>query len=200
MARKYVLKRRAERQEETRQRIVEAVVALHEEVGPAQTTISAIAERAGVERLTVYRHFPDERSLFEACSARFDELHPRPDPRPWTEIADPIERLRVALTQIYASFRESEQMLANVYRDAPRVAAIQSVLATYAPYWTRVSTILLDGWQPAADQQPLLAAAVGHALEFQTWRTLVRQHGLTDMEVVELMVCLVFCAAGGHCQ
>ena len=200
MARKYVLKQRAERQEETRQRIVEAVVALHEEVGPAQTTISAIAERAGVERLTVYRHFPDERSLFEACSARFDELHPRPDPRPWTEIADPIERLRVALTQIYASFRESEQMLANVYRDAPRVAAIQPVLATYAPYWTRVSTILLDGWQPAADQQPLLAAAVGHALEFQTWRSLVRQHGLTDMEAVELMVCLVFCTAGGHCQ
>ena len=200
MARKYVLKRRAERQEETRQRIVDAVVALHEEVGPAQTTISAIAERAEVERLTVYRHFPDERSLFEACSARFDELHPRPDPRPWTEIADPVERLRVALTQIYASFRESEQMLANVYRDAPRVAAIQPVLATYAPYWTRVSTILLDGWQPAADQQPLLAAAAGHALEFQTWRSLVRQHGLTDMEAVELMVCLVACADGCHGQ
>src|SRR5918911_4770036 len=168
---RYQKKRRAEQEAETRQRIVEAMVALHEEVGPAQTTISAIAERAGVERLTVYRHFPDERSLFEACSARFDELHPRPDPRLWTEIADPIERLRVALTQIYASFRESEQMLANVYRDAPRVAAIQPVLATYAPYWTRVSTILLDGWQPAADQQPLLAAPVGHALEFQTWRS-----------------------------
>src|SRR5918995_7197902 len=95
--RKYQKKRRAEQQAETRQRIVEAMVALHREVGPARTTISAIAERAGVERLTVYRHFPDEYSMFEACTSHYATEVPGPDPTAWADIEEPAERLRAAL-------------------------------------------------------------------------------------------------------
>src|SRR3954462_4827896 len=121
MPRKYELKRRAGRQAETHRRIVEATVALHEEVGPAHTSISAIAERAGVERLTVYRHFPDDASLFAACSHRFTEGHPPPDPETWAEIADPVARLRAALGAFYAFYRDGEGMLTNIERDAPQL-------------------------------------------------------------------------------
>src|SRR4051812_13594626 len=107
-SRKYEQKRRAEQQAETRRRIVEAMVALHGEVGPARTTISAIAERAGVERLTVYRHFEDETAMFEACSAHFAaEVAPPPDPAAWADMPDPAERLRTALLAFYAYFRRA---------------------------------------------------------------------------------------------
>jgi len=194
MARRYLLRRRAERQDRTHRRIVEAVVALHQEIGPARTTISAIAERAGVQRLTVYRHFPDETALYRACKACFDEMHPPPDPTQWERIEDPAARLGSALGQLYAHFRATEAMMANIHRDAPQVPAIGPVLATVAPYWARVSAVLLVGWDVPAEERPLLAAAVGHALEFHTWRGLVRHQGLTDDQAVALMVRLVACA------
>src|SRR6266852_9682488 len=110
MARKYELKERAESLNVTRERIVDATVELHDSFGPARTTISAIAERAGVQRLTVYRHFPDERSLLHACSSHWTGQNPKPDPSSWVSIADPEERLRTALTAIYAYFRKTERM------------------------------------------------------------------------------------------
>src|SRR3954467_8702546 len=116
--RTYVQQRRAEQQSATRRRIVEAVAALHGEIGPARTTISAIAARAGVERLTVYRHFADDAALFAACGRRFTALHPPPDPDAWGDIADPVARLREALGALYAFYRDGEAMLANVARDA----------------------------------------------------------------------------------
>src|SRR5919107_1985901 len=106
--RKYQKIRRAEQQAETRQRIVEAMVALHREVGPARATISAIAERAGVERLTVYRHFPDERSMFEACTTHYATEVPQPDPASWADIDDPAERLRAVLLTFYEYYRRAE--------------------------------------------------------------------------------------------
>ena len=197
MPRTYELKRRAERQEETRRRIVDATVALHREVGPARTTISAIAERAGVERLTVYRHFPDEAPLFAACGARFQELRPIPDPIPWTAIADPVARLRAALGELYAYYRAEEQMLANVARDAPLLPTLQALLDdAYTPYWTRVREVLLAGWTPPAGTESGLVAALGLAVDFATWRTLTRQQGLDDARAVDLMTRLVACAAG----
>ncbi len=195
MSRRYELKRRAERQGETRQRIVDAVVALHQEIGPAHTTISAIAERAGVERLTVYRHFADDVDLFAACSGRFLELYPRPDPTAWAEIADPAARLDVALAALYAYYRGAEAMLANIRRDAPGLPVLQQVLARSAPYWQGVREILRAGWDGAAAGEHLLDAALGHAIDFPTWRGLVRQQGLADGEAVRLMVRLVCCAA-----
>src|SRR5918997_2864567 len=114
---KYNLKRRAERQQETRLKIARATLELHEILGPALTTRSAIAERAGVTRPTVYSHFPDDRSLGKACSSLELSENPLPDPGRWEEISDPEERLRSALTDLYSYFRRREQLWANVLRD-----------------------------------------------------------------------------------
>src|SRR3954468_23183799 len=126
--RKYELKARAERQAETRRRIVEATVQLHQEVGPAKTTISEVAERAGVQRLTVYNHFPDERSLLGACSAHWIEHNPPPDPTAWAAIDDPDERMRTALSELYGFYEATEDMTGNVQRDAEVMPALREIL------------------------------------------------------------------------
>src|SRR6185503_20231999 len=122
--RKYTKRRRAESEQETRQRITEAAMNLHGSIGPARTTISAVADRAGVQRATVYRHFPDEESLFAACSGHYMALNPPPDPEAWAEETDHSARLRRALTETYSFFRRTEPMLSNVLRDAPVVEAM----------------------------------------------------------------------------
>jgi AcrR family transcriptional regulator len=118
MARPYRLKKRAERQEDTRRRIVEAAVDLHTTLGPGRTPISAIAEQAGVERHTYYRHFPDDRDLFKACTGLYMERNPVPDPAPWRKVSDPVKRLRRGLGEMYAYYERNEPMLTNVVRDA----------------------------------------------------------------------------------
>src|SRR5688500_15816045 len=118
MARTYTLKRRAEQQADTRRRIVEATVDLHSSVGPALTTLSMIAERAGVQRHTLYAHFPDERSLHLACSGLAFERDPPPDAAPWRSIEDRRERLRAGLTAVYGWFERNAEMAACVLRDA----------------------------------------------------------------------------------
>src|SRR4051794_24971847 len=132
--RTYRKKRRAEQQAETRQRIVEAMVDLHREVGPARTTISAIAERAGVERLTVYRHFPDERSMFEACTSHYATQEPGPDPSTWADIDDPSERLRAALLAFYDYYRRAEDVLTHAARDVPQLPALAAVLSPWQEF------------------------------------------------------------------
>src|SRR6476469_385866 len=186
--RKYQKKLRAEQQEGTRHRIVEAMVALHREVGPARTTISAIAERAGVQRLTVYRHFPDERALFRACSGHWAALHPLPDPSAWSAIDDPAARLALALAELYAHYGETEQMNANIRRDLPIVPAIQEIAASRAPYWESLHTALLRGWNVRGRRRRRLDAVIGHAVDFETWRSLARRQGVGDEEAVALMV------------
>lgn len=197
MPRKYELKKRAAMQEQTRQRIVEAAVALHETPGPARTTISAIAERAGVQRLTFYRHFPDEESLFRACTSHWYAKHPPPDPAGWGLVTDPSERLRLALMELYAYFRRGEPMLASASRDVPHVQVLAKVVAEIeTPYWEQVRRTLAAGWAIEEERRAIVMAAVGHATTFQTWQSLVREHGLSDAQAVELMVCLARCAAG----
>jgi AcrR family transcriptional regulator len=195
MPRPYRLKRRAKRQEETRQKIVEAAVELHGTVGPAQTSISAIAERAGVQRVTVYRHFPDEQSLFQACSGHFNADNPPPDPAPWAEIDDPAVRLRVALGEIYAFYRRTEAMMTNVLRDMVALPALAEAVSSLLDYLEHVRDALAQGWSAPASQKPLLLAAIGHALDFQTWRSLTRQHGLDDAQAVDIMVRLATAVA-----
>jgi AcrR family transcriptional regulator len=191
MKRRYELKERARRQAETRERIVEAAVALHTTVGPARTTISAIAERAGVERHTVYAHFPDERSLFRACSTHWRGRHPRPDTRRWLELDVPEERLRGVLADLYAWYEDVEPELAAILRDAPVVPANAEVLLEPEEAARALADELARGWP----RRKLVRAAIGHALEFETWRSLARRQGLARRQAVDAMLRLVRASA-----
>ncbi len=196
---KYKLKRRAERQEETRLRIARAAVKLHGTVGPSKTTLSALAEEAGVSRPTIYSHFPDELSLFKACSSLFRSEEPPPDPEPWRDIADPEERLRAALAEVYAYFPRTEGLLFNVLHDAEGDAEVSAIVReVHEPviaHWERMKEILAGAWEVGEEgpRQQLLRGALGVALDFQTWRTMVRGQGLTDEQAIELMVRMVRC-------
>ena len=187
-SRKYEKKRRAERESDTRRRIVEAVYALHGEIGPARTTIKAIAERAGVERLTVYRHFADEGAIFAACDAHFRSETPPPDPAEWADIADPAERLRAALVALYDFYRRGESMIANAERDAVELPALAAVMAPRDQRIAAVREDLVAAWPVRDLAGRRLAAAIAHALRFDTWRSLARAEGLEDVEAAELMV------------
>ena len=182
MARKYELKARAESIQATRRRITEATVELHRTVGPARTTISAIAEKARVQRVTVYRHFPDERELFAACSAHWLASDPPPDPGRWAEIADPDERCIAGLTRLYHWYARQEAMLANVERDATVLPQLADV-ADPAPLLRSMREVLMAGRK----ERRRTRAALGHALEFSTWRSLVRGQGLTEVKAARLM-------------
>lgn len=191
---KYNLKARAERYQQTRQRIVEAALELHRTCGLAQTTITDIAKRAGVKRQTVYNHFPDELSLFKACSAHNRSLNPPPDPEPWGLIPDPQSRLREALAEVYAYYRRNEQILANVSRDAQANPNVRKVLEPRVEHQERMRDVLAAGWEQGDGRRhKLLHGALWMSLEFQTWHTLVRQQAFEDEEVVELMVGMVRC-------
>ena len=189
MARKYELKKRAERQQDTRRRIVEAVVELHRTIGPARTTVAAIAEQAGVERKTFYRHFPDPNGIFEACSAHYRSLHPPPDPHAWAEVADPEERLRHALPAAYGYYREHEAMMDNVLRDRELGVPVGE---GFLRHRAAMKGVLAEGWKPR--HRTRFEAALDVALDFRVWQTLARA-GLADEEAVDLMAGLVASAA-----
>jgi len=187
MKRRYELKERARRQAETRQRIVEAAVALHTSVGPARTTISAIAERARVERHTVYAHFPDDRTLFRACSTHWRGQHPRPDVERWLELDAPELRLRGALSDLYGWYEDVESELGVLRRDASLVAANAEVLAETDEATRELADALARGWP----RRKAVRGAIGHALEFETWRSLVRRQGLSRKQAVDAMLRLI---------
>lgn len=190
MARTYTKAKRAEKEAETRQRIVEATVGLHTELGPARTTISMIAERAGVQRHTVYAHFPDEHQLLLACSGHTEALDPMPGPEAWETINDPESRLRRALTVLYAWYERNAQLSGNVLRD-------------FEDGHPAVRKIVTDGWLPRIEASRALLsaglkekgkAALALALSFHTWRTLIRDAGLKPAAAVNLMVQTVLAA------
>jgi AcrR family transcriptional regulator len=187
--RRYRKRRRAEHELETRRRITEATMKLHGTVGPARTTVSAIADEAGVQRATVYRHFPDDQSLFDACTAHFYGLHPRPDPQAWASIADPDERLRKALADLYAWYGEVEEMLSNITRDAAHVPG--PTRERFLAYFGAAREVLTQGRRQRGRPRARVAAAVGHAIAFPTWRSLAREQGLDDPEAVALMAGMV---------
>lgn len=191
MSRKYEMRKRAKRVEETKRRIVEAALSLHERVGPARTSLSSIAEQAGVERQTYYRHFPDERALISACSGLWIERNPLPDGDRWHEIEDPEERLRRGLEELYAFYEGNEAMLSSVLRDAEvHEPTREAVTKGIAPAIAGLGVALASGW----GETPMTRAAIDLALGFHTWRSLTGASGLSTDRAAELMAKIVRCA------
>jgi AcrR family transcriptional regulator len=194
--RPYRMTRRAELEEETRLRITESTMALHEELGPAHTSISAVAERAGVRRSTVYRHFPNEDALFAACSSHWRTANPAPDPTAWARVEDPTERTRTALRELYAFYRRTEPMYTSLLRDEPLVPTVQRLLRDFYGYLSAIQDVLVAGRGLRGRASRSTRAAVGHALAFPTWRSLTHEQGLSDEDAVALMSVLVEGARG----
>jgi AcrR family transcriptional regulator len=193
--RPYRMTKRAELEARTRLRITESAVALHGTLGPSRTTISAVADHAGVRRSTVYRHFRDEDALFDACSAHWAAANPPPDIGAWAAIEDPDERLAVALRELYAYYGRTERMLDNLIRDEDAVPAVTRTFAAFHAFLAAARDVLVDGRGVRGSARRRVAAASGHALAFTTWRSLVREQGLDDARAAELMGRLVAAAA-----
>jgi len=193
--RPYRMKRRAELEEQTRRRITASTVELHEELGPARTSISAIAERAGVRRSTVYRHFPDEESLFAACSSHWRAANPAPDPGAWAAIDDPAARTEAALRELYGFYRRTAPMYDGLLRDEPLLPVVQRLLGSFYGYLGAIEGVLMAGRGLRGRAARRTQAAIGHALAFGTWRSLTRDRGLADDDAVALMCRLVEGAA-----
>jgi AcrR family transcriptional regulator len=185
--RPYRMKRRAELEQLTRQRITESAVDLHGTLGPSRTTISAVAEHAGVRRSTVYRHFPDEPALFAACTAHWMASNPAPDLQRWAETDDPDERLRDALRELYAYYRRTEGMMDNILRDEATMPNVKQMFHGFRDYLALASDTLMAGRHARGRARQRLRAAIGHALAFSTWRSLAREQGLDDPQAADLM-------------
>ena len=193
--RTYTKKRRAELEDETRLRITESAMELHGTLGPSRTSISAVADRAGVRRSTVYRHFPDEAALFAACSGHWMSLNPPPDLAAWAAVTDPDERLRTALAELYGFYERTEQMLDNLTRDEALVPTVKRTFSGFRGYLAAAQEVLMGGRRMRGRARERVAAAVGHALAFSTWQSLVREQGLTSDQAAELMCRLTAAAA-----
>jgi AcrR family transcriptional regulator len=192
--RPYRKKRRAELEGETRRRITESAVELHGTVGPSRTSMSAVAERAGVRRSTLYRHFHDEAALFEACSSHWAAENPPPDITAWAAIEDPDERLRTAVDELYDFWGRTEKMIANLLRDEAVSPPVRRQFAAFHQYMEAAPEVLLTGRRLRGAARTRTRAAIGHAISFTTWRSLVREQGLDQARAVELMCELVHAA------
>jgi AcrR family transcriptional regulator len=178
----------------TRQRITAAAIELHGTIGPAATTMSAVADRAGVTRATLYRHFPNDDALFAACSREWLSAHPRPDVASWLRVADPRDRIRTALRQMYRYYRSTDGMLANLIRDFATLPG--PIASNVASYPGQMLAALESGWPPGpADRVRVRRAAILHAVAFETWRSLTGA-ALADDEAADLMAALVIGGSG----
>jgi AcrR family transcriptional regulator len=195
--RRYEKRARAAQEQATRLRIIEAALALHGTIGPARTTISAIAERAGVRRATVYRHFPDERALFLGCSGTFRERNPPPDPATWASIPDPAARLAAALDAIYRWYERVEPMFTAVLRDADAVPIVGELQAERLAYLADIEDGLASGWGARGTAARRLRATIALALDFLAWRTL-SERGLGRADAIAVMSSAVCAAAASR--
>lgn len=184
--RRYVLRARGEQVAETRARIVQAIMQLHGEVGPRHTTVSAIADRAGVQRLTVYRHFQDDAAMFAACSHRYLELNPPPDPATWASERDPAQRTRHGLEQLYTFFDRTAPMFKKIYRDVGEYAALGKIMDQFDTYLSGLADDLAAAWprdRATARRQVILR----HATKFATWQSL-EEDRVENKQKIELML------------
>jgi AcrR family transcriptional regulator len=189
--RQYRMMRRAEAEQRTRLRITESAVELHGTLGPARTSVSAVARHAGVRRSTVYRHFPDEQSLFSACTTYWMAANPFPDINRWKAIDDSALRLRSALNELYTHYRRTEPMMSNILRDEATMPIVKRLLGSYRDYLSAARDTLMIGSGVRGPARTQALAAIGHALTFSTWRSLAREQGLTDSQAAGLMCRLV---------
>jgi AcrR family transcriptional regulator len=192
--RPYRMQRRAESQQETHRRITQSAVELHGTVGPSRTSVSAVAAHAGVRRSTVYRHFPDEAALFDACTAHWAAANPPPDLGAWAAIGDPDERLLVALGELYAFYGRTGRMLENLFRDEATVPLVRERFAAFRGYFGAARDSLMAGRKLRGAARRRTQAALGHAIAFSTWKSLVREQELTDADAVALVRALVAAA------
>jgi AcrR family transcriptional regulator len=192
--RKYELKKRAEDMAETHRRITEAAIELHGTVGPSRTTLSAVAERAGVERRTLYRHFPTDADLVAACSTHYFTANPWPDLANWRAIRDPQQRVERALDELYAYYERTEPMLSNVLRDAELVDSARDAVALLHAYLDEAAELLAIGRQVRGRRRQLLKGALRHALAFSTWRSLTT-NGIGRSDTAKLITALIEAAA-----
>jgi AcrR family transcriptional regulator len=189
--RPYKMKRRAELEAQTKQRITESAVELHGTLGPARTSMKAVAEHAGLPRSTVYRHFADEEELFGACSAHWAEENPPPDVSRWQRIDDPSERLEVALDELYAYYRQAGGMLDKLFRDEAQVPIVAKLFAPYHQLMEAIAEILMRGRGLRGKARDRTRAAISHAIAFRTYQQLTDEGELGDAEAAELMRRLV---------
>jgi AcrR family transcriptional regulator len=190
-SRPYRMKRRADSQKETRRRITESAVELHGTLGPSRTSMSAVAQHARVRRSTLYRHFPDEAALFDACTAHWAASNPPPDLTAWSALGDPDERVTVALGELYAFYRRTESMLENLFRDEVTVPIVGERFAVFRAYFASARDTLMTGRKLRGSAKLRTRALLGHAIAFSTWKSLVLEQGLDDDSAVELMRALV---------
>jgi len=189
--RRYRQQRRLEQQHETRLRITESAVALHGTVGPARTTMSAVANHAGVRRSTVYRYFPDEAALFDACTAHWAAANPPPNLAAWAEILAPDERLAVALRELHGYFARTERMLDNLYRDESIVPLVAERFGAFRDYMSAAERTIMKGRRLRGARARRTQGAVGHAIAFSSWKSLVREHAVPPTDAVTLLCALV---------
>ena len=187
--RSYQLRVRADAMERTRARITQAAIDLHGSIGPAATTMSAVAERAGVTRATLYRHFPNDEALLKACSAEWRSANPAPNPEQWATVPDPYDRLRSALPALYSWYRSAESMRANLLRD---LAVLPLPIRNGIESYPRTVADILDSAWPRRSR--LRRAAIAHAVAFETWQSLARE-GLSDAEAAKLIIGFISTAA-----
>ena len=185
------MKRRADAQEATRLRITESAVELHRTLGPSQTTMAAVAQRAGVQRSTLYRHFPDEAALFDSCRAHWYASHPPPDLERWREVAATQERLVAALTELYAWYRSTGTMLDVLIRDETLVPAVGQQFGAFHTRLDEAHDVLLAGHGLRGGSRARVSAALRLALKFESWRALCREGGLQDRQAADLMATLI---------
>lgn len=184
MKRTYRLRQRAEGQKQTRQKIVEAAIELHQSKGIAATTIGEIADRANVGKVTVYRHFTDETALLGACSGQYFEQHPLPNIEAWRQVGDASDRLRLGLTETFGFHRETAPMMEKVLGESRELA----IMKPYFEHWQSAAEILAEPWQASERQNRSLIAALRLALAFETWHLLVEEQGLEEGQAIEMMM------------
>jgi AcrR family transcriptional regulator len=193
--RKYELRKRAERLADTRRKITEATVELHRTVGPAATQINEVARRAGVQRMTVYNHFPNDTALLTACSAHWRALHPAPDLAAWRAVEDPGARLRLGLRELYGWYRETEPMTANVLRDAQVLPTLRAILeGGLLRYLDQAHHVLTEALDARGRRRERVDAAARAAIDLHTWQALAP---LGDAEAAELAAALIELARSG---